>query len=255
MFRNAFLLKYLLLERSSFWRWPVWVLSETKPHTLLRLEDQTLQRFKSRCRVSSGDCLLGIRIKSNESAGSTAVAAVYYFPAILPAGNSEWIFSVISEVTGNFYLCREVQAPNRELYPAISLIGVLELSWQGIALSSHLWWELTGVSFTLCTKQNLTTNLLAVECKCLSKHFSGLLISHQIRNCTCNCVCGQLWVPPAFSCSVLALPISCLERMSHFVLISFRRREQQWAQNIIPHWREWSRKAVVHPWKQLCDLK
>ncbi|KAI6066429.1 hypothetical protein LUU34_00191700 [Aix galericulata] len=37
--------------------------------------------------------------------------------------------------------------------------------------------------------------------------------------------------------------------------LTTQRREQQWAQNIIPHWREWSGKEVLHPWQQLCDFK
>lgn len=82
----------------------------------------------------------------------------------------------------------------------------------------------------------------------LPRHFSAVLISHQTWSYTCNWVWGQ-------SCSVLALLIFYPERMSHFVLIYSRRREQQWAQNIIPHWRERSGKEVLHPWQQLCNFK
>lgn len=138
--RNAFLPKYLLLERSSIWG-PVWVLSETKPYTPLRLEDQTPRRFKSRYRVSSGDCLLGTGIKSDGSAASTAGATVYYFPCHLTqlATVSEF-FQVVSEVTCHFYLCREVQAPNREESSTLFISPYHWLacySWVGKELHYH----------------------------------------------------------------------------------------------------------------------
>lgn len=40
------------------------------------------------------------------------------------------------------------------------------LRWKGIALSSHFWWGLTGVSFSLCMEQNWNTNLLGLQCEC-----------------------------------------------------------------------------------------
>lgn len=107
------------------------------------------------------------------------------------------------------------------------MISLLQLGWKGITLS-RLWWGLTGESFSPFMDQNLTTDLLGLQCECLfalPRHLSAVLISHQTWRFTCSWVWGQLWLPPALTCIVLTLLIfysSHLLSFSSFTLnVSF----------------------------------
>lgn len=170
-------------------------------------------------------------------------------PPSYPVDNSGWIpLGSIRCHRWFLSLCSKKGRLLHALYTTVLLISLLQLSWKGTGLS-HLWWGLTEVYPSPCPKQNLTTNVLTLQHECLSalpKHIPAVLMSCQTWSCPCK-VWGQLWVPPALSCSILALLVFYPDRMSHFVLFFSRRREQQWAQNIIPHWREWSGKEVLHP--------